>query len=151
MLFRFIDRLWISSRWARRVLPVLLALPAMLPAQPTIVLGNATAELTGPWKFHTGDNPEWARPDFDDSGWSVMDLTPPEGSYDPYIGSSGFVPGWTARGYPGYSGFAWYRLRVNLRDPVEGGLALKIAERRGRRLPGVRERQVHRRVWPFFR
>ncbi len=126
MLFRFIDRLWISSRWARRVLPVLLALPAMLPAQPTIVLGNATAELTGPWKFHTGDNPEWARPDFDDSGWSVMDLTPPEGSYDPYIGSSGFVPGWTARGYPGYSGFAWYRLRVNLRDPVEGGLALKM-------------------------
>jgi hypothetical protein len=55
-----------------------------------------------------------------------MDLTPPQGSHDPYIGSSGFVPGWTARGYPGYSGFAWYRLRVNLRDPVEGGLALKM-------------------------
>jgi hypothetical protein len=108
------------------VLPVLLALPAIVPAQPTIVLGNATAELTGPWRFHTGDNPAWAQPDFDDSGWSAMDLTPPQGSHDPYIGSSGFVPGWTARGYPGYSGFAWYRLRIELRDPVEGGLALKM-------------------------
>jgi len=123
---RLIRRIWISPRWARRVLPVLLTLPAIIPAQPAIVLGNATVELTGPWKFHTGDNSAWARQDFDDSGWSTMDLTPPQGSHDPYIGSSGFVPGWTARGYLGYSGFAWYRLRVNLWDPVEGGLALKM-------------------------
>jgi hypothetical protein len=128
MLSRLIGLLWISPRWAWRVLPILLALPAIVPAQSTIVLGNATAELTGPWRFHTGDNPAWAQPDFDDSGWSTMDLTLPRGSYDPYVGSSGFVPGWTVRGYPGYSGFAWYRLRVNLRDPVEGGLALKMPQ-----------------------
>ena len=126
MLSRLIGLLRIGPRWTGCVLPVMLTLPAVLPAQSTIALGNATAELTGPWKFHTGDNPNWAQPDFDDSAWSTIDLTPPQGSYDPYIGNSGFVAGWTARGYPGYSGFAWYRLRVNLRDPVQGGLALKM-------------------------
>jgi hypothetical protein len=126
MLSRLIGLFWIGPRWARCVLLLLLALPAMLDAQSTIVLGNPTAELTGPWKFHIGDDPAWAQPDFDDSAWSALDLTPPQGSYDPYLGSSGFVPGWTGRGFPGYSGFAWYRLRVNLRDPVEGGLALKL-------------------------
>jgi hypothetical protein len=120
------SRSWLSHRWALYVLPVLLALPAFIPAQPTIEIGNATTELTGPWKFHTGDNPAWAQPDFDDSNWSTMDLTPPQGSYDPYFGSSGFVPGWTARGYPGYAGFGWYRLRVNLRESVGGGLAIKM-------------------------
>ena len=128
MLSRLIGRLWIGLRWARRVPPVLLILPAVLHAQSTILLGNATVELTGPWKFHTGDNPGWAQPEFDDSGWSTMDLAPPQGSFDPYIGTGGFVPGWTTRGYPGYSGFAWYRLRVNLHDPVEGGLALKMPD-----------------------
>ncbi len=128
MLSRLIGGLWIGLRWARRVPPILLILPAVLHTQSTIVLGNATIELTGPWKFHSGDNPAWAQPKFDDAGWSTMDLTPPQGSFDPYIGTGGFVPGWTARGYPGYSGFAWYRLRVNLHDPVEGGLALKMPD-----------------------
>jgi hypothetical protein len=41
-----------------------------------------------------------------------MDLTPPAGSDDPTFCSSGFVPGWTSHGYKGYSGYAWYRLRV---------------------------------------
>lgn len=126
MLARLISLLRFGWRWALCALPVLLALPSRLPAQSTIVIGNATAELAGPWKFHTGDNPAWAQPAFDDSGWSAMDLTPPRGSLDPYTGTSGFVPGWTARGYPGYSGFAWYRLRVNLRNPVGDGLTLKM-------------------------
>lgn len=126
MLSRLLGVFRNCPQWARCVLPLLLAISAMCPAQSTIVLGNSTAELTGPWRFHTGDDPAWARPDFNDSAWSAMDLTPPQGSYDPYLGSSGFVAGWTARGYPGYSGFAWYRLRVNLQDPVERGLALKM-------------------------
>ncbi len=66
-----------------------------------VTLGNATVALTGPWKFHTGDNMAWAQPGFDDSTWSTMDLTPLQNSYDPFIGSSGYVPGWTARGYQG--------------------------------------------------
>ena len=88
-------------------------------------------DLTGPWKFHKGDNLEWAQPDFNDSGWSSMDLTPPAGSYDPFLGTSGFVPGWTALGDRGYSGYAWYRLKVNVQyDPglSEGGLAIKMPD-----------------------
>ena len=126
MVSRLIALLKNGPRWSRCVLPVLLSLPAVIPAQPAIVLGNATVELTGPWRFHTGDNPAWAEQGFDDSAWSTVDLTPPQGSRDPYIGSTGFVPGWTSQGYPGYSGFAWYRLRVNLRDSAVGGLALKM-------------------------
>lgn len=77
-------------------------------------IGNSIVVLTGPWKFHPGDNPAWANPGFDDSGWSTMDLTPPEGSYDPVTGSSGFVPGWTTQGFPKLTGYAWYRLRIQL-------------------------------------
>lgn len=100
--------------------------PALLAAQSTVALGRASVQLTGPWKFHTGDEAAWAQPGFGDSSWSTMDLSPPPGSYDPYMGSSGFVPGWTAHGYRGYSGFAWYRLRVNLQDTARGGVAIKM-------------------------
>jgi hypothetical protein len=68
--------------------------------------------LNGPWKFHPGDDPAFAAPDFDDSSWGNQDLTLPHGSYDPVTGSNGFVPGWTRHGFPKLTGFAWYRLRV---------------------------------------
>jgi len=94
-----------------------------------VVLGSSTVELTGPWKFHKGDNLEWARPDFNDAGWSAMDLAPPSGSRDPFLGTPGFVPGWTVLGDAGYSGYAWYRLKANIQYDAgltEGGLALKM-------------------------
>lgn len=96
-----------------------------------VILGSSTVELTGPWKFHKGDNPAWAQPDFNDAGWVSMDLTPPQGSFDPFLGSSGFMPGWTALGDPGYSGYAWYRLKINVQyDPglSSGGLKLKMPD-----------------------
>ena len=99
-------------------------------AQRQVVLGNATTVLSGLWKFHTGDDMAWANPDFDDSAWGTMDVTPPPGTYDPFYGTSGFVPGWTARGYPGYAGYAWYRLRVNVQnniaDSADGAPVLAI-------------------------
>lgn len=98
--------------------------PTTIPVRQ-ITIGNSVAVLDGQWKFHTGDNMQWAQPKYDDSAWATMDLTPPKGSYDPIIGSSGFVPGWTARGYPGYSGYAWYRLRVNIQNS-QTSLALKM-------------------------
>lgn len=125
MLSRLIAILIAGPRWSSCLLLALL-LPGAIGAQHIVAIGDATAELTGPWRFHTGDDPAWARPDFDDSAWSTMDLTPPQGSRDPYLGSSGFVPGWTARGYPGYSGFAWYRVRVDVNESAEGGLALRM-------------------------
>ncbi len=87
-----------------------------------ITLGNSTAELAGVWKFHLGDDPAWAKPDLDDSGWSRIDLTPPPGSADP-----SFTPGWTAQGHAGYSGYAWYRLHVNVQDG-HARLALKMPD-----------------------
>lgn len=71
-----------------------------------ITLGDSAAELYGPWKFHIGDDMAWARSDFDDSKWRTMDLTPPNGSADATLGTSGFIPGWTSMGYPGYAGYA---------------------------------------------
>jgi hypothetical protein len=103
-----------TSRWAQQV-----------------VLGSSTVELTGPWKFHKGDNVDWARPEFNDSGWAAMDLTPPQGSIDPFLGIPGFVPGWTVLGAAGYSGYAWYRLKADVQyDPglTEGGLELKMPD-----------------------
>jgi hypothetical protein len=96
-----------------------------------VVLGSSTADLTGPWKFHKGDNATWAQPDFNDAGWAAVDLTPPAGSVDPFLGTRGFMPGWTALGDAGYSGYAWYRLKVNVEyDPglSEGGLSLKMPD-----------------------
>lgn len=90
-----------------------------------VKVGESSAELAGPWKFRLGDDPAWSKTDFDDSGWDSMDLTPPEGSADATLGISGYLPGWTARGYKGHSGFAWYRLRIH----VEGAnrrLSLKM-------------------------
>lgn len=99
----------------------------ILPPAVHIALGNSAAQLSGEWKFHPGDDPTWAKTDFDDSGWGTIDLTPPPGTADLNLGTSGFIPGWTEQGYPGYSGYAWYRLRVD----VEGArtrLALKMPD-----------------------
>ena len=117
-----------GSKWAglfccRSILLALLLVPSVLfapaaSAQSGVVngtIGDAVLVLTGPWKFHAGDDMAWASPAYDDSGWTTQDLTPPPGSYDPVTGSSGFVPGWTSHGYPGLSGYGWYRLHVNLR------------------------------------
>jgi hypothetical protein len=96
-----------------------------------VVLGSSSVELNGPWKFHKGDDLQWAQPDFNDSGWPSMDLSPPAGSYDPFLGTSGFMPGWTALGDAGYAGYAWYRLKVNVQyDPglSEGGLEIKMPD-----------------------
>ena len=70
--------------------------------------------LNGPWKFIAGDNMQYAQPGYDDSGWETMDLTAPPGAHDDDLGLSGYIPGWTAKGHPNYSGYAWYRLKIPL-------------------------------------
>ena len=110
------------------LLPVLAlgsaAQSAAAPAATTnITLGQSIVPLNGPWKFHIGDNPQWADPNFDDSQWETVDLTPQAGSMDPSLGIEGFSPGWTAKGHPGYSGFAWYRMRIHITG-ADGPLAL---------------------------
>ncbi len=124
-----------------RLVLLLMALVGSVTAQTTVptairdganaveqvTLGDSAAELFGPWKFHTGDDLRWAQPTFDDSSWGSMSLTPPNGSADATLGTSGFIPGWTTQGYPGYSGYAWYRLRVEVKGSG-GRLALKMPD-----------------------
>jgi len=109
------------------LLPCAVAAPrAHTPKTPATIpsitvkgtIGDAVMVLNGPWKFHPGDDPAFAAPEFDDSNWGSQDLTPAPGSFDPVTGSSGFVPGWTSHGFPKLIGFAWYRLRVQAQ--VEG-------------------------------
>jgi phosphoserine phosphatase RsbU/P len=60
------------------------------------------ASLDGFWRFHIGDNPAWADPNFDDSQWPVIRSEEP----------------WSQQGYRSYGGFAWYRFTVAV---PEGG------------------------------
>jgi hypothetical protein len=83
-----------------------------------------SAPLDGPWKFRLGDDQRWARPQLNDADWSQLDLTPAPGAHDPDVGLSGYVPGWAANGYKGYSGYAWYRVRVSGLPPGSDRLAL---------------------------
>ena len=122
MRSKFIGLLWLFLG----IMLSLPGLPASAHAQTQVVLGNSAVELTGPWKFHTGDDMRWADPNFDDSSWGTMDLTPPAGSTSLMYGTGGFVPGWIKRGYPGYSGFAWYRLRVNIQNAQDAKAALAL-------------------------
>ncbi len=97
----------------RKEFSIALLFCSLAMGQQTIRIGQAVVALTGPWKFHVGDDPRWADPDFDDSGWENVDLTP-KGATDYTAGTSEFVPGWTAQGHPGYAGYAWYRLQVQI-------------------------------------
>lgn len=55
-------------------------------------------DLSGKWRFEIGDNPAYADPHFDDSSWELIQ-----------------VPNmWENEGYPGYDGYAWYRIRFYL-------------------------------------
>lgn len=121
------------------LLAVCAALGAKAYAQlaTPIAFGKSVVPLHGPWKFQVGDSPTdpqtgkplWAEPGFNDSNWSFIDLTPPAGSYDPAMGTSGFVSGWMQRGHPGYAGSAWYRLQIQLQPESTNsptGLALKM-------------------------
>jgi len=64
------------------------------PAPSTAV--HAVITLDGPWRFQIGDDPRWADPGFDDSSWPTVALDQPLSD----------------QGIDTYSGYAWYRLRL---------------------------------------
>jgi hypothetical protein len=105
--------------------------PAELGTAIPLTIGQSMVPLYGPWKFQVGDSPIdpatnkplWAQPEFDDATWETVDLTP-KGAVNPFRGSSGYVPGWGGRGHPGYSGYAWYRIRVRVNAQPGEKLAL---------------------------
>ncbi len=81
-----------------RLLRLLAFTVIALHAQPIQVKSlYQPTPLDGIWKYHVGDNPDFAAPDFDDSSWA--DLA---------------VPG----APPIAAGAVWYRFRVELPDPL---------------------------------
>lgn len=116
-------------------LPLVLLIPVAVLAQRQpfhAPIGNSVVSLTGPWVFHPGDNLAWAQPDFDDSSWKPMDLGATADNNDPISGAQGYISGWTAKGFPNLSGYAWYRIRIqvdnNAATADQGALALQMPE-----------------------
>lgn len=72
-----------------------------MPAQGVIRidgLGRSAATLSGPWRFHLGDNAEWSQPSYNDSDWESIGAEQP----------------WGMQGHAAYSGYAWYRIHLEL-------------------------------------
>ncbi|KAA6459818.1 hypothetical protein DYQ86_17080 [Acidobacteria bacterium AB60] len=97
-----------------KVLTLVMALCAL--AQPALSQPFDTERnrlpvtvLTGPWRFHTGDNPLWAKPQFDDSHWALLQAD----------------RSWTEQGFAGYAGLAWYRLKISV-PPAKQPLAILL-------------------------
>jgi hypothetical protein len=80
----------------------LLLLPALLSAQDRIILNV-------PWKFIKGDNPAYAQPGYDDSGWATI-------AVDKI---------WESQGYDPYDGYAWFRVRVVIPSSLKEKAHLK--------------------------
>lgn len=68
--------------------------------------GTGSVAVGGQWQFHTGDDPAWASPATNDSGWEQLRGDEP----------------WGAQTHPGYTGFAWYRKQIDVT-----GSAAKLA------------------------
>jgi hypothetical protein len=98
--------------------------PSAKAEETVLTFGPAAVALNGPWRFQVGDNPAWADPNFSDSSWETVDLTPPPGAHDGDGGLTNYTSGWSARGHSGYVGFAWYRMIVRVLDPGTDSLWL---------------------------
>jgi hypothetical protein len=61
--------------------------------------------LTGKWKFHTGDSKGWKSPDYNDEEWKTINVP----------------SAWENEGYNDYDWYAWYRLKFNLPQNLKSG------------------------------
>ena len=66
------------------------------PAAENPAAIRSVGNLDKPWRFHTGDDPLWADPSFDDSSWQNVSLSQSLGE----------------QGIDSYTGYAWYRLKL---------------------------------------
>lgn len=88
-----------------------VAVPALHGQYADVSAGGGAATISAPWRFHTGDDPQWAMPSFDDSHWPLLRMDKP----------------WAQQGYKGYYGFSWYRIKLKL-PSTETPLALGFTE-----------------------
>lgn len=111
--------------------------PGIEPIRPA----EWMTELTAGWKVHEGDDPAFARPDFDDSGWQPVEMDD--------LG-------------PAKRGWRWYRVRYKLpaEHPqlallIEGGEGAYELYVNGSRVPGAelaaafKVRRPIERVYPL--
>lgn len=87
-----------------------VAIAAGLGCRP-VPPANAPQSLAGPWRFHPGDQPQWAEPGFDDSGWAELQVP----------------KSWGRQGYAEVFGVAWYRTRVEL-PGIEGPIGIVLGK-----------------------
>jgi hypothetical protein len=92
---------------------LLLCLPAATATHAQTLTaaypGKGVFTTTGNWRFHTGDDPRWLAPTFDDSAWEQLSADEP----------------WGAQTHPGYTGFAWYRRQIDIAN-VTGPLSIYL-------------------------
>jgi hypothetical protein len=84
-------------RWLLLTLLTAVTLPTSGQQVDASAVGGSIP-LDAPWRFHFGDDPGFARPDFDDSHWVLHRIE----------------KDWASEGRKGYAGYAWYRMRVVL-------------------------------------
>jgi sialate O-acetylesterase len=58
-------------------------------------------DLDNYWRFEIGDDLRWAKTDYDDCSWEQIKIPST----------------WEDEGFPGYDGYAWYRIRFTI-DPI---------------------------------
>ena len=71
--------------------------------------------LTKGWRYHPGDNPAWARPDFDDSAWDTLNPTRPQRQLPARLGT----------------GINWLRLHFELGDSLRQRALLLLTSTSG--------------------
>jgi Stage II sporulation protein E (SpoIIE) len=102
--------------------------------------GTGSVTITGPWQFQTSDDMAWANPAFDDSHWEQIrgDDT------------------WGAQTHPAYTGFAWYRKRIDITG-ADKSLAIMMPPVddvyelfwNGQKIGSYGEFPPHAKWWPF--
>jgi hypothetical protein len=66
----------------RKAALLVLFVPALMAARAVSVSSwpNGSQALNEGWRMHSGDNPSWAQPRFDDSAWPAISLSSPNDS-----------------------------------------------------------------------
>ena len=76
------------------------SVPAAHPSDPSLIdLKDARQALTvvsTQWRFHTGNDPNWAKPNYDDSGWKLLKVS----------------EDWDEQGYHEEQDQAWFRFTI---------------------------------------
>ncbi len=67
--------------------------------------GAGSLPIDKNWRFHLGDDKAWADPALDDSNWEPIRVDEPWGQQD----------------HPSYTGFAWYRQRLQIDNSKAAG------------------------------